>query len=281
MISETIDLYDYFALPRNGAARGFLHSYRHGQMSALKHRARPAMLVFPGGGYEFISERESEPVAMEYYHAGFDAFVLEYDVAPECVYPTAILEAGMAMMYLRREAPALGLKENRIAAIGFSAGGHLCGCTAFLWDDPALEKIFGASCEKIRPDACVLAYPVVTAEDGDTRRGSFRNFCGDRVPYAAYSLDDKVRPSAPPCFLWTTTDDDCVPAGNSVRLYAALLRARVPSELHIFEHGPHGLTLCTEDVSDDVLPDMAHIGRWVKLSEEFLRAHGFVPVRIE
>lgn len=281
MICETVDLYEYFALPRGASARGILHTYRHGSIGVLKRRLRPAMLVFPGGGYAFVSERESEPVAMEYFHEGFDAFVLDYAVGQEGVYPSVILEAGMAMMYLRREAPSLGILSDKIAAIGFSAGGHLCGCISLLWDDPALKKVFGASCDKIRPDACVLAYPVVSAEHAKMQSGSFRNFCGAAVPYADYSLEQKVRPSAPPFFLWTTTDDDCVSAENALLLYSALRKAGVSAELHIFEHGYHGMTLCTDDVLDDFPPYYAHVGRWVGLAKEFLCAHGFVPVRTE
>ena len=104
MICERIDLYAYFGIRREGEREGHLLSYRHPQFAELgERRVRPAMLVIPGGAYAFWSEREGEPVALRYYAAGFDCFVLEYDIAPVS-YPAQILQAGMAMLYLRKEA---------------------------------------------------------------------------------------------------------------------------------------------------------------------------------
>lgn len=273
MLCETIDLYAWAKLPRKGAKAGYLKTYRHEQTGGLAPRIRPAMLVIAGGGYEFVSPREMEPVAMEYFHAGFDAFVLDYDVAP-VHYPAQLLEAGMAMLYLRRHAEELAIEK--IAAIGFSAGGHLCGCLALLWDDPALKAAFGEDCARIRPDCAVLAYPVVSADERVWHGGSFTNFCGDAVPHAQYSLEQRARPDAAPCFIWTAAEDDCVPAENSLRLFTALHRAGASAELHIFEHGWHGVSMCTEETNDDMPPFMAHVGHWVGLSIEFLRGHGCV-----
>ena len=178
MTVETIDLYDYFKLPRSGAKKGILTAYRHGQFTELQvKKRRAAMLVLPGGAYAMVSQREAEPVALRYFAEGLDAFVLDYDVAPKH-YPTQLLQAGMAMLYLRREAGSLYIDDEHIAAIGFSAGGHLCGCISLLWDDPALRAAFGAECEQIRPDASVYSYPVVTCDPAKAHLDSFRNFCG-------------------------------------------------------------------------------------------------------
>ena len=128
MILEEIDLYEYFRAERQGAPKGKLVCYRHGQIAEMNKRMRrPAILVLPGGGYEFVSQREAEPVAIEYYREGFDAFVLDYDVAPDAHYPCQIKEAAMAMMYIRKNAEELDVLPDKIAEIGFSAGGHLCG----------------------------------------------------------------------------------------------------------------------------------------------------------
>lgn len=281
MICEKTDLYAYCGIPRKGELQGRLAAYRHPQFAELgERRVRPAMLVIPGGAYAFWSEREGEPAALRYYEAGFDCFVLEYDIAPRS-YPVQLLQAGMAMLYLRREAAALSLDPARIAAVGFSAGGHLCGCISYLWDDPALQAAFGDDCGRIRPDAALLSYPVVSADEGVAHADSFRNFCGGKVSPQAYSLEKHIRPAAPPTFLWATSADDLVPAENAVLLYSALRRVGVEAELHLFDRGPHGMSVCSEEVSFAGWngQELLHAAHWLPLSLEFLRARGFVPHR--
>lgn len=151
-----------------------------------------------------VSQREAEPVALRYFAEGLDAFVLDYDVAPKH-YPTQLLQAGMAMLYLRREAGSLYIDDEHIAAIGFSAGGHLCGCISLLWDDPALVQAFGKEeCVRIRPDASVLSYPVVTFGEWHSHGGSFENFCGDAVKKEDYSLEKKCVPPRRPALFGQT-----------------------------------------------------------------------------
>ncbi len=278
MEEKVIDLYTYFNVPRKGETCGTLKAIRHGYLSEMGiHRIRPAMLVIPGGGYAFVSQREADPIAHEYFSQGFDCFVLDYDVAPAHHYPTPILQAGMAMLYLRREAAALDLDENHIAAVGFSAGGHLCGCISLLWDDPALRQLFGAECEKIRPDASIYAYPVVTSDARYAHGDSFVNLCGDRAKIEDYSLEKKVRVGASPSFIWSTTTDLAVPVENSLLLYRSLHEAGTSVELHVFESGPHGMSCCNAEVTGQAEPDaeLRHVRNWLPLSFEFLKTHGF------
>ena len=278
MICDTVDLYTYFSRPREGAAAGKLKRFLHGQITESEglQKIRPAMLVIPGGGYGMVSQRENEAAALAYFAAGYNVFVLEYDVAP-LHYPVQLLEAGMAMLYLRREAAALDIDGAHIAAVGFSAGGHLCGCISLLWDDPALRAAFGAECEQIRPDASVYSYPVVTCDPAKAHLDSFRNFCGDAAPFEAYSLEKHVRPNASPSFLWATSEDNAVPVENAVLLYSALHAAGVPAELHLFERGQHGLSVCNEEVYPCPTGGgyYAQAANWLPLSLGFLRGHGF------
>lgn len=274
MIYETIDLYEQLRLPRGGEKGGRVTSFRHADLTEMgqKH-IRPALLIIPGGGYGMISQREAEPVAARYFAEGFDCFVLDYAVAPAC-YPTQLLQAGMAMLWLRRNAQAFSL--GKIGVVGFSAGGHLAGCVSYLWSDEALMRAFGEECAAIRPDASVLCYPVVTCVP-PTHGDSFRNFCGGKVSPEAYSLEKHVPQDAPPAFLWATTSDDCVPVENALALYNALRRTGVPVEMHLFEEGWHGLSTCDAETNDTPLPAfMARDSAWLPLSVSFLRAHGFV-----
>ena len=284
MIVETIDLYAYFGMPRGGAKGGYLTAYRHGRLPMLERKIRPAMLVIPGGAYLFVSDSEMEPVALRFFAAGYDAFALNYSVAPEEHYPAQILQAGMAMLYLRREAASLDLDGGRIAAVGFSAGGHLCGCISLLWDDPALVSAFGEeACSGIRPDAAILSYPVVTSDARYWHEGSFVNFCGDAVKAEDYSLDCKARPNDPPCFIWSTSADEAVPAENAIRLYSALRKAGVAAELHVFEKGCHGMSLCNGETAcaEPSASVCSHHAHWVELALEFLAEHGFAMRKAE
>ena len=93
MLQETIDLFAYYDFPRGDAKGGYLRCFRHSPMPEMSRTLlRPAMLVFPGGGYSALSQREEEPVATEFYAAGYDAFTLKYDLAPAC-YPLQLQEA--------------------------------------------------------------------------------------------------------------------------------------------------------------------------------------------
>ena len=86
---------------------------------------RPAVLILPGGGYQYCSDREAEPVALAYLAEGFNAFVLRYTVGRDCPLDKALADAQAALSYLRDHAAALHIDPHRIAAVGFSAGGHL------------------------------------------------------------------------------------------------------------------------------------------------------------
>ena len=174
----------------------------------------------------------------------------------------------MAMLYLRRERDALDL-SGRIAAVGFSAGGQR---------DPALVSRFGKECADVRPDASVMCYPVVTADERYWHRDSFYHFCGgDEQKFQTYSLEKHVPADASPVFLWTTDGDTCVPPENAVMLYRALRNAHVPAELHVFEEGGHGMSVADLESNADYAGQRRYrrAARWVELSLDFLSAHGF------
>ena len=109
-------------------------------------RRRPGILILPGGGYRKCSEREADPVAYVYLKAGFQVFILEYSVGEESVWPAPLQDYEQSMELIRTNADRWHLYSNRIAVVGFSAGGHLAGCAASL----AVNK----------PNAAILGYAV-------------------------------------------------------------------------------------------------------------------------
>ena len=120
-------------------------------------RNKPALILCPGGGYEYCSIREGAPVARAFARDGVEAFVLEYDCteAPLGVKPLHTLSASVA--WVRAHAAQLGIAADRIAVGGFSAGAHLAGLLAATWHDadwfPAGTKL-----QAHRPNAAVLCY---------------------------------------------------------------------------------------------------------------------------
>ena len=277
MILRTVDLYQECNIARGAAKRGYLTLYLHEDLPELRvHRSRPAMLVIPGGAYAFLSQREGTPVATEFYAAGYQTFLLDYDIAP-AHYPAQILQAAMAMLYIRRNAALLGVAQSRVAAAGFSAGGHLLGCISAIWDDPALRAAFGDECVSVRPDASVYGYPVVSCDPAVAHADSFKNFCGDAVRAEDYSIDRRVGNACSPAFIWANTPDDLVTPENALLLYRAYLRAGVRAELHIFRDGRHGMSVCTAECDERTpLPaECGYVRPWLDLCKNFLGTLGF------
>lgn len=231
-------------------------------------RLRPAVLICPGGGYTFCSNREAEPVALQYMAAGYHAFVLDYAVAPANHYPEAQKNASDAIRFIREHAEEWGIDKDKIAILGFSAGGHLAASVATMWDEEPLKTPDQSN----RPNAAILCYPVISSKDDVTHKGSFDSLCGDdKELRERMSLENRVSEKTPPCFLWHTFEDAGVPVENSLLFALALKKAGVSCELHIFPHGPHGLSLANiETVPNKEMLSFPRVQQWVTLSVAWL-----------
>lgn len=246
MRCEAVNVYEYCGIKAPEGAAGQLRCWvarTSEKVSAA--RLRPAVLILPGGAYRWTSPREAEPVALRFAARGWAAFVLDYSCAP-FFFPTALREAAMAMRYIRERAAGMEVDPHMVAAIGFSAGGHLCGTLGTLWDSPHLMDIAPAAV--VRPDALGLCYPVAISW-GKTHEESFENISGGQgCLREELSLDKLARRDMPPVFLWHTRDDQSVPSRNSLLLAVALEEAGVDFSLHIYRHGQHGLSTADEMV---------------------------------
>lgn len=272
-----VDLYEYFGRKRDGAKRGYLYVYQPTfHIEHPKTRIRPAMIVVPGGGYCFWSFREGEPVLLQYMAKGYVGCLLDYSITPES-YPTQLFEGLMAVMYLRENAEELHIDKEHICAIGFSAGGHLCGTMATLFDDEIVKKEFGERAENARLDAVILSYPVISS-GACSHLGSIKNVTGGNTDlYEKVSVEKQVKANSVPAFIWSTQADDCVPIENSILIADAYIKAKVPMQLHIFEKGVHGLSIATNETSvrtDDDRTD-SNVAQWVDLTLSWLTLRGF------
>lgn len=232
----------------------------------------PCMIVLPGGGYEGLSAQEANPVAGWLNGLGISAFVLHYSIAP-ARHPQPYYDVRRAIQWVRAHAADFNIDPNRVGVLGFSAGGHLAGSAATMWEDPDLtigDELDPVSC---RPDLAVMCYPVVTAEPDVCHEGSVLNLMGDHPSEKAreqFCLEKRASSNTPPVFLWHTADDAAVPVDNAFLMAQALGRAGVDYELHIFPEGEHGLGLCSIDVRRN-----HYVGRWRELCAQWLERQGF------
>ena len=149
----------------------------------LKITKRPLVLLCPGGGYEYTSDREAEPMALSFMAKGFNAAVLRYSCAP-AVFPTALLELGRSILTIREHADEWEVDKDAIIVEGCSAGGHLAANYACMWKRDFVSKaLLGDTSdeikEKLRPNGLLLCYPVITSGEF-AHQGSFEHLLGDK-----------------------------------------------------------------------------------------------------
>ncbi len=248
---------------------------------------RPALVLCPGGGYASVSARESDALVFCFLNMGFHVFKVCYTVQgadsvqqsgkvpqnPLGMQP--LCELALAMKEIRTRHSDWRVIPNQIAVCGCSAGAHLAGSLGVLYADAALCALADATPAQLRPDAMILSYPVIT-EGEFAHRNSFLNLVGADAPQALreqYSLERKVTPTTPPTFLWHTVEDELVPVENSLLMAAALQRNKVPFELHLFDHGVHGLSTCNAVVREE----NPHAAHWMQLCQEWLKRQFALP----
>ncbi|MBQ7536056.1 MAG: prolyl oligopeptidase family serine peptidase [Stomatobaculum sp.] len=277
---------------------------------------KATVLIFPGGCYSWLSQRESFPVERALHRAGFRAAVLCYEVEKEVLGLAPLKQAAWGVAKVREIYPG-----DPVYVLGFSAGSHCAGSLAVHWNhrdwegkdlfqevkeflgDPSLP----ADC--FRPDRAALSYPVIssgpyahadsfmrltgipaeeirkisaeeikntTEETADRGNGIIAEEELKRRMLQWFSLEKQADKDTPPVFLWHTAEDESVPVQNSLLFADALVKAKVPVEMHIFPHGVHGLSLATEEVAQPENKRFAdpHVAgwfdalvRWMKMKE--------------
>lgn len=218
----------------------------------------PAVIVCPGGAYQFLSDREGEPVALKFNSEGYAAFVLRYRVGikGEALQPKPLFDLGRAMVYVKEHAEEWRIDVGRISICGFSAGGHLCAAYASVWHESWFTKELKVSEEKLRPYATILGYPVTdmllmwdknnenpTELMGLTNIAMFGKADPGEEVLRKHSPVYQVGERTTPCFIWHTAEDELVDLRNSLRFAEALYLHKIPFQLFVYPYGMHGLAL--------------------------------------
>lgn len=235
----------------------------------VAHKTRPALVICPGGAYRWRSPREKDAPAFEFLSMGYQVFILEYSCmegAKDCR-PLRELAAAVALLRARHE--EWHIDPEKIAVLGFSAGGHLAASLGAFWND----KTLGFP-ESVRPDALVLCYPVISTGEFAHEESAMWVSGGDERLREKMNLQDRITPDFPPTFLWHGGEDTSVPPENSLMLAVELKKNRVPFEFHLFGAGAHGISTCTQEVET---PDEV-CRAWVSLCKTWLnRRFDYVP----
>lgn len=220
---------------------------------AVFRPARPsgaAVLITPGGGYNrVVIDKEGYEMARWLAARGITAFVLFYRLPHEgwsSGPDTPLADAQRAMRLIRHRAPSYRVDRQRVGAMGFSAGGHLCADLLTRFDARAYAPLDEADRLSARPDAAAPIYPVISMSMPTAHAGSRTNLVGETASAdreRAHSPHLNVRPNAPPTFLLHAEDDGSVVVENTLLFRAALVAAKVPVETHLFPDGGHGFGL--------------------------------------
>jgi len=272
MINKILHLKDYYPFLGEDGRDPLLEINLRYNMTEM-HREndkRPCVIVCPGGGYKYCSQREQEPIAANFLSWGYNTFTIVYSVEPHH-FPTQLIEVAAVMELIYKNADEWNCDTNRIAIIGFSAGGHLAAHYANAYNCPEVRKVFP---ESKGVNASVLCYPVISANPAFAHMGSFFNLLGhnpDKEEIEKFSCENLVSDNTPPTFIWHTAEDDCVPVRNSIEYARALSEHKIPFEMKIYSFGSHGLSTADRDTNFDLDEKIARVHEWLGTANNWLK----------
>ena len=276
MINDKINLKEHFSNLENDV---FLTSYCPSSYEEFSsNKKRKCIIILPGGGYHFLSDREAEPIALRFVGHDITSFVLKYTIVPKMHYPYPYVEVLAAVAYVRKNAARYNIDENAISVIGFSAGGHLAGMSSAFHQKEEFAKLLNINVEDMKINGCLLGYPVISTTFGhiQTIKAATQN---DPKLYELLSVEKQVSPSFPKTFIWHTTFDSVVNVKNSLLLADALSTHKVLYEMHIYPALEHGQSLADESVyregylSEEDFRKMKHNTQWVENAINFIKEY--------
>lgn len=284
-----------------------LTSYILDNSKEIRINKRPAIIICPGGGFLNTSDREAEPIAMKFAGEGYNTFVLRYTTYfngpirdfnnlpegnKESKNPQPLFDLAKSMLTVRENADKWSIDTDKIFVCGFSAGGHLSASLGVHWQDELLKEKFDVDSELFKPNGLILGYPVLDytlikelmLKKGDKFSERFWEVSNNALFGEANPSDEYLRElspvnyvtsKTPPTFMWHTASDGLVSVRNSVNFATELSKNEIPYELHIFENGGHGLSLCddvTANNDDHINPE---VKVWFDMALTWLKKYSF------
>lgn len=279
----------------------------------LHGKRRPGILVCPGGGYLNCSDREAEPIAIRLASMGYHTFVLRYSVYSEpgeifpvgsaalerrerSIFPASMRDIGKAFLLMRKYADEWLLDADRIALCGFSAGAHNSAMYATSYDGPDIAGFYQVDASLLRPAVVVLGYGLYDYHLVMSQLPHIKDPFAVKLRSAAcmallgtvtpsneqlevVSPARKVTADTPPMFLWATGEDALVPIAQSASMCLALASKGVPFESHLFESGPHGLSLADQASASSLFEMNQDAAKWMPLLQAWLEKRFALPLR--
>jgi len=266
--------------------------YLHEPSSEINPNQKyPVMIVVPGGGYVWTSDREAEPIASEFYAKNYHAVIVKYSTEgweaydksilpenPSSVFPQPLVELTKVIANLKSKEEEWHIDTENINLIGFSAGGNLVAQLAVYWKQKWLEELTGFSRESYKPKNIAAAYPVLDFLGIDDEHSDlvYHASLGTINPSEEEKL--KISPvhhvdeDTIPMFLWHTTEDPIVSSMNSLKMALELEKSKVPYELHVYQRGIHGISLGDKRTSRKENQINKHAQSWLRILFSWLES---------
>lgn len=239
----------------------------------------PVVIICPGGGFTFHSDREEEPIALKFNSLGMHVVVLEYQlIGNEPVYPYALQEMSKTIDWINHQPESRHVDKKKIILAGFSAGGHIVAVYNGVATDSKLRTKYQLDQYSGTHAAIILGYPVIDM----TVKGSFpndekirRSISPDPTLWQAQNLLNK---NSKPAFVWQTRTDKLVYVINSLMYVEKMTELGLPAEYHMFGSGIHGLALGTYVTKKPGKNKYLNAGasKWVDLFLGWLQMMGFL-----
>lgn len=242
---------------------------------------------------------------MRFASKGYHAFVLKYNTYftervtdfnnlprpnEKSVYPGPLYDLAKAMMIIKENSEKWFIDIEKVSICGFSAGANLAANMGVLWNSKLLKEKFGVSNEIFKPSTLILGYPLtdynlMNQELKQEKNQFLKEFWGisNRAVFGKENTTEEERwrlspinyvsSNTPPTFIWHTANDSLVYVSNSIEFASKLTKNKVPYELHIFESGPHGLSLCDETTASEENHINPHCSIWFELAVNWMKKH--------
>lgn len=229
-------------------------------------RERAAVLICPGGGYQYLAPREMDPIALAFAAKGYHTFILTYSVGEHAVGFKPLREVSWAVRTIREHALEWNIIPDQIVAAGFSAGGHLALAGGLQAED--------------RADVLILGYPVVDTEllyGPDVAEDPLVRALIGKQQVSAGELEEinmlrYVTKKAPPLFLFNTYKDELLAREHCLKLVSRYSELNIPCEYHLFQEGAHGLSLANEVTANGgQQKETPQAAKWFELAADWLK----------